>query len=90
MVRRGYALRKHVFLSRLKSQVSNVQFYEKLGRAVAYQQKVEVIGTGGVLLAAKQKGLINSVSPILNNLRAQGYRIADDLCARILSLANEG
>ena len=62
---------------------------ERRGRKVAIKEKVKITGTGAVLIAAKKKGIIEKVSPILNELLACGYRISKALRKRILELAEE-
>ena len=59
------------------------------GRKIAKRRKVRIIGTGGVLIAANRKGLLDKVAPIINELAAEGYRLAPDLCQRLLELADE-
>jgi predicted nucleic acid-binding protein len=59
------------------------------GRKTAKNKGVTIIGTGGVLVAAKKAGLLNEVKPILTALRHTGYRLSSALCQRILKLAGE-
>ncbi len=62
---------------------------ERRGRAVARRRGVRVIGTGAVLLAAKRSKVVERISPILNELADQGYRISDRLRQHIVTLADE-
>lgn len=62
---------------------------EKRGRAVARRRGIRVVGTGGVLLAAKQKGLLDSVSRVLDQLAAAGYRLSAKLRTEVLRRAGE-
>jgi predicted nucleic acid-binding protein len=62
---------------------------ERRGRRVAKKEKVKITGTGAVLVAAKQKGIIQRVSPILDDLVGCGYRISKSLQKKILKLAGE-
>ena len=48
-----------------------------------------VIGTGRILIAAKERGLIESVGDSLNALRDSGYRLSDELRSRLLAIADE-
>ena len=62
---------------------------ERRARIVARKRGLFVLGTGRVLLAAREKGLIASVSDTLDALRESGYRLSDALCARLCELAGE-
>jgi hypothetical protein len=63
---------------------------ERKGRAIANRRGVPVVGIAGVLLAAKKRGLIDTVVPILKNLEQAGYRISAGLTKEITRLAGEG
>jgi uncharacterized protein len=58
-------------------------------KKAAYINNVEVMGSLGVLLLAKQQGLLPALNPLLNKLRDSDIFISDDLLERILILANE-
>ena len=49
---------------------------EKLGRAVAEGLKLSVIGTVGVLLIARRRGLIPVLKPLLEELSASGQHLS--------------
>ena len=63
---------------------------ERKGRAIANRRGVPVVGIAGVLLAAKKRGLIDAVVPILKNFEQAGYRISGALTKEITRLAGEG
>jgi predicted nucleic acid-binding protein len=62
---------------------------ERRGRQVAKKRGLTVIGIAGVLLAAKSGGLIDTVSPVVNMLSKEGYRLSNSLIAEILKIAEE-
>ena len=62
---------------------------ERRGRATAIRQGVAVVGTGRILIAVKQHGLLDSVQSELETLKKVGYRLSDALCNRLIALANE-
>lgn len=62
---------------------------EKKGRKVAKSRGINVIGTGGILIKSKNTGLLEFVSPILQELKKAGYRLSPALCKKILELAGE-
>jgi len=62
---------------------------EKRGRIIAQRNGVHVIGTIGVLLFARQKGLIANIKSVLNTLSHNGFHISDALYHKILERAGE-
>ena len=48
-----------------------------------------VIGTVGIILRAKQRGLIPSAKPALERLRGAGAHLSDVLVKRAIELAGE-
>ncbi len=72
----------------LKLSVS-VLIDEKAGRSIATKLGLSVIGTGGVLLAAKKRRLIPAVKPILDAIAGNSYHFSDALIRAILSRASE-
>jgi len=62
---------------------------EKKGRKVAAYNKINVVGSLGILLMSKQKGLIPLVNPLLNRLQQSYIRISDELYSKTLELAGE-
>lgn len=62
---------------------------ERKARAVAERLGLRCVGTGGLLLRAKHRGLIPSVKPVLDKLAANGFHASDELRERILKLAGE-
>ncbi len=62
---------------------------EKLGRKIAQKMGLKTIGTAGVLLLAKEKKLIDKVTPMIVELKNSGYYLSKDLIKTVLNLANE-
>jgi predicted nucleic acid-binding protein len=62
---------------------------ERKGRRIAAQNGVTIIGIAGILLAAKNKGLIDAVKPFLDLLLNSSYYISGSLYRTALKSANE-
>ncbi len=62
---------------------------ERKGRKVAQKRGLLIAGTGVVLLAAKQKGFIDSVEKELNAMQENGYRLSEALRRKLLEMAGE-
>jgi predicted nucleic acid-binding protein len=59
------------------------------GRRAASALAISTTGTLGVLLLAKERGLITLVAPVLAELERRGFRITDAVRRRILQLSSE-
>jgi predicted nucleic acid-binding protein len=62
---------------------------DRLGREVAKAQNIRVTGTLGVLLLAKQSGLVASVGTMISQLHKHGFYCRRSVVTEILSLAGE-
>ena len=62
---------------------------DRLGRRLARHLGLTVIGSGGLLLVAKRRGLVSAVRPWLEALRANGYHFSPALLAELLARAGE-
>jgi predicted nucleic acid-binding protein len=62
---------------------------EKRGRKIAVKYKVKIIGTGRILIAAKEKGYVDNVTQTLHILNNAGYRFSKNLLNKIIKLAKE-
>jgi predicted nucleic acid-binding protein len=57
---------------------------DRVGRKIAQFLGVRCVGTVGVLMEAKKKGLIPLVKPSLDALRVSGFYLGDELYERVL------
>lgn len=62
---------------------------EQLARNVARNKGLPVVGTLGVLVAAKQSGLLLAVKPVIDDMIAQGRRLSERLYRQVLAAAGE-
>jgi hypothetical protein len=60
---------------------------DRCGRADARPQGLNMLGTAAVLVLAKEHGLVASCAPLLEQLRANGYDLSDNLVAAVLEQA---
>ncbi|MEO1209518.1 MAG: DUF3368 domain-containing protein [Cyanobacteria bacterium J06638_20] len=71
-------------------QASRLLIDERLGRKVAAQHGLKLRGLVGILIHAKQQGLIPALKPILDRLVKQaGFRVSQTLYMRALQEAGE-
>jgi predicted nucleic acid-binding protein len=62
---------------------------DKRGRKLAREQNIELTGTLGTLLKAKNMGVIPRIRPLVDKLEAKNYRISTDIIEGILKRAGE-
>lgn len=63
---------------------------ERLGRQAAAERGLKITGVFGILLIAKQQGLITSVKPVIDDLIAQAnFRVSSQLYTDVLKAADE-
>jgi len=62
---------------------------EKKGRKIAIENKIKVIGSIGVLIMAKRKGLLQSIKPSLDILQQSSTRISDFLYEQALKITSD-
>ena len=62
---------------------------EKLGRFHAKHADLKVTGTIGILIKAKNQGIIEDVKPLLYELTEKGIWISEKLITEILKQAGE-
>lgn len=78
-----------IWLARQRTDLRFLLIDERRGRQLARQFSLPVVGTGGVLLVAKQQGLVREVRSLLQELSEIGYHLSPRLCEEILRLAQE-
>ncbi|GHU60648.1 nucleic acid-binding protein [Spirochaetia bacterium] len=62
---------------------------EKRGRSIARSGGIKIVGTAGILLLAKERGLIPGIKPSLDILIRNDFRISDLLYRQLLQKAGE-
>jgi predicted nucleic acid-binding protein len=72
-----------------EQQADLVIIDEKCGRRYAKQMNIPITGTIGILLKAKEKGLIDTIEPILKELIAKNSWLSSGLISKALHMADE-
>jgi predicted nucleic acid-binding protein len=62
---------------------------EVRGRKAAMSLGLPVIGTVGIVLESKRRGILPAAKPVLLQLRTQGYWLSDSLIAQAAALVAE-
>ncbi|HKK45769.1 MAG TPA: DUF3368 domain-containing protein [Balneolaceae bacterium] len=62
---------------------------EVKGRKVAREMGVQITGTLGVLITAKEKGYIKAVKPIITKMGKTNFRVSEALLQKVLEKVNE-
>ena len=78
-----------VILLGLENPGSLVILDDLLARSVARGLGVKLTGTAGILINAKMKGLIETISPHLDQLEYLGFHLAPEHKSLILKKAGE-
>ncbi len=74
----------------VEMQADQLLLDERRGRTIAKQQGVSVMGLLGVLLIAKRQGLLETIRPVLYDLRTvAGFWIDPELFTQVLESAGE-
>ena len=73
----------------LRRQARILLIDDAKGRDVARRAGIPLVGVAGVLLAAKSRGLLVAVSPVLEDLVGVGYRLSRQLIDDVRRRANE-
>ena len=59
------------------------------GRKAAKEMEISVTGSLGVLVAAKNKGHIQAVKPLIEKIQKTNFRMSEELIERVLDKVNE-
>jgi len=62
---------------------------DKDARKIAEKLGLKVIGTAGILLLAKRKGVVKEIKPILEEMRVSGFYLSDSIVKIVLKEADE-
>lgn len=62
---------------------------ESKGRKVAREMGIQITGSLGILVAAKQKGFIKAVKPVINKIEQTNFRISESLIRVVIEKVNE-
>ena len=71
-------------------QADSILLIDELkGRKLAEYHKIPIIGTFGVVVLAKKRGVVNAAKPILDALIESGFRASEEVYAKALIAAAE-
>lgn len=73
----------------LESDNSFIILDDLMARRVAIQLNLKVIGTVGMLLRAKQQGVVSELKSLLSALNQADFRISEAIAKRALQIAGE-
>ncbi|MBS3964613.1 MAG: DUF3368 domain-containing protein [Methylomonas sp.] len=62
---------------------------DRRGRKVAKINGISTVGSLGVLLVAKEKGLISEIAPMLVQIEQSDIYLSEELITTVLALAGE-
>ena len=62
---------------------------DKVARSHASTHQLRVFGTAGVLIAAKRKGFVDVIAPLLDELRKRSFHLSDSVVQDALAEAGE-
>jgi predicted nucleic acid-binding protein len=78
-----------VIVLAMERSIKQVLIDEKIARLQAKVFDLDVVGTLGLLLKAKKKGLVEKLKPLIDSIVEGGYWIKEDLVEAILKEAEE-
>jgi len=59
------------------------------GRKASKEMEISVTGSLGLLVAAKNKGHIQAVKPLIEKIQKTNFRMSQELIERVLDKVNE-
>src|SRR4030067_691265 len=62
---------------------------DRAGRVVSEKLNIPTTGSIGILLLAKEKGILENIALLIDELRSQGYWISDEVANLAKGLAGE-
>jgi len=62
---------------------------DRAGRKIAKRMNIHCTGLIGILLLAKEKGILKEITPLIDELKIQGYWISEDIALSAKQLAGE-
>lgn len=62
---------------------------ERLGRSVAQENGLSIVGTAGLIGVAKKRGLISAAKPVFAMLHASDFRISREVIRTVLASVGE-
>lgn len=80
---------KHVLALGMDTPNALLVMDDRIARRHAFEAGLDVTGTLGILLLAKQEGILTSVKPSLDHLLNSGFHISASIYRKALELAGE-
>jgi predicted nucleic acid-binding protein len=76
-------------LQAMESEKAWLVMDDLAARRLAQSLGIEVVGSLGLLLRAKDLGLIVAVRPLIEAMQREDFRVADDVITTVLTVAGE-
>ena len=73
----------------LENESSLLIIDEKKGRGIAKELGIRIIGILGVIIKAKEMGLVNQIRPLIEKLEKAGFRMSKKLKSKIMTRVGE-
>jgi len=89
LINLGEGEKQSIFLASTLKGEALLLIDDRAGRQAADNLNISKIGLVGILLLAKKRGLIDNVGSLLQELRAAGYWLSDEVIAVTRKLAEE-